>query len=147
MKKLYPILLSILCVFGIVACRTNGVYDPVKTAKVQAAIRPITAALVRAEATAQPQNVPYIRALGRVFCQMQTNADFSPKYLTAEIDKLGSPFIHDQLVMILKDTIISLYTINYEDRFRAELAPDRWPIFLAELLCNGISSGLAGIPE
>lgn len=142
--KIISILFCLSLTFG---CRTNGNYDAVKTAKVQAAVRPVTAALVRAAALSEPQNRQYIRAIGNIFCQMQTNGNFTPQYLTAEIDRLATPFVHDQLVLILKDTIISIYSINYEDRFKAELAPDKWPMFLAELMCNGISSGLAGLPE
>lgn len=133
------LLFAAICLTG---CTTSGVYDPVKTAKVQASVKPVVAALVRAEVAAQPQNVTYIRSVGNVFCQMQTNGNFTPAYLTAEINKLTTPLVHDQIVLLVRDTLISLYEINYADRFKAELAPDKWPAFLAELMCGGINAGL-----
>jgi hypothetical protein len=145
-----------LCVFA--GCKTTNPttgqkeYDPVKTEQVKAAIEPIAAGAIRRVVLNSPQHADeianYLRSVGRIFCSMETNGNFSAEYLISEADKLTAPLIKDNYVADIKNAILALYRINYADRFKAELPPDKWPRHVASLFCASIDRGLrdAGKP-
>lgn len=137
--------LVIVLIVSMTGCQTAGKFDPVKTAKLQATLRPVLSAAVRAEAIAHPQNTPYLAAMGQVFCQMQAGTNFSPAYLVAEVNKLAPP-VRNELLSFTRDFLISQYEANYADRLTADLSPEKFPYFLAGLLCQGITLGLSDAP-
>lgn len=159
--KTYRIVCAVLtiaavCIFA--GCRSTNPttgqreYDPVKTEQVKAAIEPIAAGAIRRVLQNSPQHsdqiAGYLRSIGGIFCAMETNGNFSAEYLITEADKLTAPLLKDNYVVDIKNAILALYRINYADRFKAELPPDKWPRHVASLFCASIDRGLkdAGKP-
>lgn len=141
-----------VCATCIVGCVTAGKYDPVKTEQVKAAIHPVAAGAVRRVIQKHPAKAAeiadYFRSVGNIFCAMEANTNFTVAYLTAEVDRLVTPAISDSYVIDVKNALVALYRINYADRYRAELSPERWPVHVASVFCHAIDTGLkdAGQP-
>lgn len=127
-------------------------YDPIRTEQVKAALEPVAAGAIRRIIFNSPQHsdqiAEYFRSIGKIFCQMDASGEFSPETLIAEVDKLTAPLIGDVYIIDIKNALLALYRINYADRFRAELPPDKWPRQIASLFCGAIDRGLkdAGKP-
>lgn len=150
--------ITLLAVCAVTGCKSTNPttgqreYDPVKTEQVKAAIEPIAAGAIRRVIENSPQHADeiatYLRSVGRIFCAMETNGNFSAEFLITEADKLTAPLLKDNYVVDIKNAILALYRINYADRFKAELPPDKWPRHVASLFCASIDRGLkdAGKP-
>lgn len=142
LKSLLIVSASILVL--LCGCSTAGVYDPIKTAKVHDAVEPVVASIVRRVVQNSPEHADqlgvYFRAVGTVFCTMKTNGNFSPTYLVDQLNTLVVP--NNQDIADAKNLIVALYKINYADRFQADLSPEKFPAFLADLLCSSIQLGL-----
>ena len=123
-------------------------FDPVKTETVKAVAAPVVASAVRRVTT--DENADYLRAGGAVFCAASRSGQLDPVFL---IDALEAATVSrqarvDPLVIDAKNLLVALYKINFNDRFRAELPPDKWPKNVADVLCEAIDLGLkdAGRP-
>jgi len=141
-------------VIASLGCKTAGVYDPVKSSQVVAAIQvPVQSTLLRV-LRKSPQHsdeiAAYIRAVGNVFCAASITGRFTPEQLIAEIEKVTQPLQSkvDPLVIDVKNAAVALYTIFYAQRHSAELSPEKWPAHVAKLLCSAIDTSLtdAGKP-
>lgn len=141
MKITYLLILT--STLFITGCSTNGVYDPVRTAQVEEAIRPIAAAGVRAAALSHPQYIPYINAVGAVFCKVEATGQFKPSDVIAEINKLAPPS-KDPVLLAVRDNLTGFYAFFFSKQV-VDIAPDKWPAHLAKVLCESIDSGLAGV--
>lgn len=152
-----PITLTILALAAVLllspGCSTTGpdgsrVPDPVKTAKVKAALQPVLSSIVtrvlennRAHAA---EIGGYFRAVGSIFCRMEATGQFSPDVLLAQANALGAPAIAgmDPAITDVKNALLSLYQIQWADRLNVDVSPDRWGGFLAALFCESIDTGL-----
>lgn len=142
--KALPIALSIILTIALcVGCQTAGKFDPVKTAQIEAAVNPIAAAAVRAAAMSHPQYVPYIKAVGSVFCKIEAGGQFKPADVLAEINKLVPP-AKDPVLLAARDSLTSLYAFFFNKQV-VDVSPEKWPGVLAKIVCTAIDSGLAGI--
>lgn len=129
-------------------------YDPVKTEQVKAAVEPVAAGALRRAIQAYPQNADeiakYARAVGAVFCQMDTDKAFSPESLLAGLSAIDTPLnkLADGYVIDVKNAIVAVYRIYYAERFRAALPADQWPAVVSGIFCASIDQGLrdAGRP-
>lgn len=134
------------------------VYDPVKTAKVQEAVKPVLQTAV-SQAIARNTNdavviAGYLRGVGTIFCQMHRDKKFAPEYLASEINSRLSGLLTSlkpdtQLwVLTAKNLMVALYGIRFADRANADIPEDGYLAFLSELFCNSINQGLldAGQP-
>ena len=134
--------------------KTNVVtqFDPVKTAQVKAAIEPVVAGAIRRVIKNSPQHSveigDYMRAVGYAFCTMRSQTNASPELLITMLDTLVAPKIQEDYIIDIKNAAVSIYKINYGQRFQAELPPDKWPYQVADLLCTSIDTGLkdSGLP-
>lgn len=139
----------------LVGCRTtDGGYDPVRTEQVKAALQPavstaITAILTKDKPEKAQEIAAYFRAIGGIFCEMARTKTFSPSFLVAEINKIFDEHVKGEIIVIaVKNSLVSLYTIFYEARHRAELSEQEWPFHVSDLFCKSIGQGLvdAGLP-
>jgi len=121
-------------------------FDPVKTEQVKATLEPIISGGIRRAIQHSPNHADqiagYLHSAANVFCSMDTNGNFSVEYLVTELDKIVAPALGDSYIIDLKNAAIALYRVNYAERFRAELPPDRWPRQVASLFCAAINQGL-----
>lgn len=148
--------LGILVLFS--GCKTTdpltgkAVYDPVKTAKVHEAVKPIVQTAV-SQVIARNTNETaaisgYFRDFGGVFCQMHHLKQFSPEFLAQQIgERLTGAAANlkpeTQLwVLTGKNLIVALYGIRFADRNNAEIPPDGYLAFLSKLFCESIDQGL-----
>lgn len=135
---------------ALTACKgPTGAYDPVKTQQVKDAVTPVVASVVRRVINNSPQHAEeisrYIRAVGSVFCAASASGQLSPVEVITALDAatadLQSAGVDDEIIDG-KNLLISLYKINYGDRFKAELPPDKWPKNVADVICESIDRGL-----
>lgn len=143
MKPLIKILIVLTLSLPFIGCRTAGVYDPVKTAQVEEAIRPVTAAAVRAAVLSHPQYIKYVKAIGDVFCKIEAGGKFTPSYVFDEVNKLIPPS-KDPVLLAARDLLTSSYGFYFNKKV-VDLDQIKWPAHLAKILCEGINTGLAGI--
>lgn len=141
--KPIKILLIGTCSILLAGCQTAGVYDPVKTAQVEEAIRPVTAAAVRGAVLSHPQYIPYVKAIGVVFCKIEAGGNFTPTYVLEEVNKLIPPS-KDPVLLAARDLLTSSYGFYFNKQV-VDLDQSKWPAHLAKILCEGINTGLAGI--
>lgn len=144
-------IVTVAMLAGFTGCTTfnpgtgHNEYDPVKTSQVKQALKggvstTITALLLKEK---NDDVANYLRSIGTVFCQMRNTGEFSPSFLIGQIDKIVNDKVRQNVVVIaLKNTVISLYSIFFEQRHHAELPPDKWPYHLADLFCQSIHQGL-----
>lgn len=161
MKTLLPpLLLAVAIVTGCTTTTTdaNGVkikvYDPVKTQQVKDAIAPVISSVVRRVVLNSPQHsdeiAGYFRAVGGVFCSASASGQLGPEQVVAALDAATVRLQQGVEPEIIdgKNLLLALYKINYGDRFKAELPPDKWPKNVADIICDSIHQGLkdAGKP-
>lgn len=170
MKKLLKVRDAIVCTSSLLAlvvgamllspagCTTvdssgQAKYDPIKTADVKAAIRPLIVlgadeafrAVKDKDALAEA-----LRGLGHVFLDMKRTGTFSPDFLVSELDarteRLQAKLDHRWIA--IKEGVIALYSVAYNHRADAELSPERWPWHVADILSAAIDAALknAGKP-
>lgn len=143
MKKI--ILLCSLCL-TLAACKTGGVYDPVKTEKVRASIKPVVSTAVRVWLASEPNPVyrDAAKAFADVVCQMRDEGEFRASVLTQRLN--AELAIHGLLTDLwaatAKDLIIAQFEIFIADKVRADLPPDQFAWNLLDVLCEGIRSGI-----
>jgi hypothetical protein len=142
MKNFFLVLLAALTL--LTGCQTAGQYDPVKTEQVRAAIEPIAAGAVRRIVLKDPAKAEatgnYFRQVGAVFCEMKASGNFSPETLIASLQGIQRPDNQDIADAIA--VMVALYRIQWGNRFKAELPPDKWPYQIASFFCDAIDQGL-----
>lgn len=129
-------------------------YDPVKTEQVKAAVTPVVASVVRRVINNSPQHseeiANYLRAVGAVFCSASASGSLGPEQIIAAADAATAGLQANVEPEIIdgKNLLLALYKINYADRFKASLPPDKWPKNVADVICASIDQGLkdAGKP-
>ncbi len=137
---------------------TTRVPDPVKTEKVKAVAETVSTMALRRALARFPQDsdeiAKYARAVGAVFCTMQSTKQFSPEVLEAAVAQLTLPLIKDTdaqtYIADARDVMRLVYRQFWADRFSAELPPEQWPAVVADIFCNSIDqalrdSGRAGV--
>jgi len=157
MTKLIGFLSLALVIFAL-GCKTtdpltgNKVYDPVKTAKIHEAVKPILQTAV-SQIIARNTNDAvvisgYFRGVAEVFCQMDRDKQFSPESLAQQVGERLNGVISslkpDQQLWILtaKNLIVALYGIRFADRNNADIPEDGYLSFLSKLFCQSIDQGL-----
>lgn len=143
-NTLVSIAVVALLFLSLTACKTNGVYDPVKTQKAQNLLKPNVELAVFQAVNNSPQHADeiakYLHSAQDIFCAMQANKQFSPDYLIAELDKLVIP--KNLNVVMGKNFLIGIYVLNFSDRGTVPISDETWGAFLSKLLCEGIGAGL-----
>lgn len=141
-----PPLVLLIAAILLSGCKTAGVYDPVKTEQVKAALAVPIQGGIRRVLARSPQHsdeiAAYFRQIAGVFCKMRDTQKFTPEYLVDEINKLATPQISDPLVLDVKDTAVALYKLFYASRGNAVLPPDQWPYHVADLICTAFNQAL-----
>lgn len=154
MKTIIALLTVGLLATLLLGCKTTGVYDPVKTEQVKAAVTPVIASVVRRVIVNSPQHSDeialYLRAVGSVFCSASASGSLGPEQVLAALDAAtaGLQTGVEPEIIDAKNVLLALYRINYADRFKAELPADQWPKNVADVICAAIDQGLkdAGKP-
>lgn len=141
-------------VTGIVTGLTNvsKSVDPVRLDQVEAALEPLVAGGARRALKNSPQHseeiAEYLRAVGQVFCNMQSSGQFDPEFLVRATDGIVSPMIKDDYVVDVKNAAVAIYKIAWQDRLKVDLPAMQWSGSVCKLVCNSIDRGLkdAGKP-
>jgi len=84
----------------------------------------------------------YFREVGRVFASAETNVDYSAIGITAAIYKVALPLEDDGHTETVRTLILTLYSLAYEDRTRAEVPPIEWLSKICVYFRNAINNGL-----
>lgn len=122
--------------------------DPVKVQQIQDAIEPVFSAVLRRAIANSPQHAKeigtYARAVGRVFCQMSANNNFTPTYLVDAANQAtaGLQAGVDQTIIDAKNAVIAIYKIAYGDQLTWQLPNKVWPQAVASTICNSINQAL-----
>lgn len=146
MKQL---ILLLACAAALVGCSTvdpatgQRVHDPVKTEKVRAALKPLASAAVAGVVANNPEAGAYFDQAAAAVCQMRDAQAFTLENFRARllgiIDRQTGV---DPLVRIGFVSLISIFEINYAERLRADLPPDKFTWNLLDVLCDGIRGGI-----
>lgn len=104
-------------------------------------------AIDRAIREADPPNTGenvyhYFRQFGGIFCAMNTNGNFTPEHLEAQLQQVPSPLVQDNYMIEVTRVILSLYRLAYRDRIRAELPAVEWIVKIADTFCETIDRGI-----
>lgn len=148
------IILSPLGASLLTGCKTAGVYDPVKTEKVEAIVTPFVTTSVQMVFANNPQIKTdlgdYFRAFGGVFKSMVDTSQFSPTYLVTAADSATQKW-QGKLpanALMAKNGVIALYRVLYSGSADAPLDPSKAPLHVATVIAAGIDQALkdAGLP-
>jgi hypothetical protein len=154
--------LVLACVFvGGVGCKSvdpvSGVpvYDPVKTAKVEAAVsQPIKTGvhvILSKNRAHAPEIAAYLGEVRGIFCRMAEEKRFSYEFLVSEANKLGTPALMRALeddpdtallVLVSKDSVIALYGIFLADKGAVELSDEAWGSHVSTVFCQNLTTAL-----
>jgi len=122
--------------------------DPAKVQQIVDALEPVmTVALRRAIANSPHQALEignYARALGSVACDMQAGDNFSPSYLVNAVNTATSGLQNgvDPIIMDVKDVVIAIYKIAYNDRMTWSLGTNVWPRAVCGAICDSVNQAL-----
>ena len=145
-KKILLSLLIAVLSLSMIACKTpTGQPDVVRTQRVKDAIQPVVSSVVTRVVKQNPDLFNYFKSGGDLFCEMKEKKNFSPEYLIAQFDKIGSQYLRNSDATDAKNLIIALYKINYSDRFKADLPEGSFVEFLTDILCLSIRQGLKDV--
>jgi hypothetical protein len=140
--------LALTAGFGTGCTTVNGkkVIDVAKAQDVRAAVNPIFASGLRRALEAEPAHAQeiatYVASVGSLFCQMKATKSFSVDFLVAEADKLTTPHVKDNLLLDIKNGVVAVYRIAWNDRLHAELPEEQWLYQVSAVFCDGITTGL-----
>jgi len=140
------------CLF-LVGCTTLGpdgttVYDPIKTEKVRAVMKPLITEATGRVIDGNPDVRGYFTAAAVVTCEMRDAKAFVLVNFRARLMGIldASDVRVDPLVRTSFNTIIAIFELNYADRLKADLPEDEFVWNLLDVLCDGIRGGVAGPP-
>src|SRR5690606_31409201 len=124
-------LISCLMLVGcITGCKTLGQFDPVKTEKVRASVKPVVSTGIRVWLASEPNPAYRLAAKGfaDVICEMRDTNMFESKVLVQRLNAelIKHELINDLWAATAKDLIISQFEIFIADRVRADLPPDEF---------------------
>ena len=126
-------------------------YDPVKTEKVRAAIKPVLSTAVAAVIQKHPEARRPFSLMGVQLCSLRTTGTIDPKAIRDAVNAalLKSDAEIDPIIAGVGNLVISLFEINYADRLQADLSPEQFTWNLLDVLCDSIHQGvmLATLPE
>jgi hypothetical protein len=162
MKKfIIPIVLTSLVAFALLptttGCKTTTVpgttnvvtvLDPVKVQQIRDVVEPAASSVLRRAIARSPQHAVeignYARAIGKVFCQMNANNNFTPTYLVdaANAATAGLQEGVGQDIIDAKNAAIAIYKIAYGDQLTWQLPDKVWPKAVAGTICNSINQAL-----
>jgi hypothetical protein len=144
-------LASMLAIAGLTGCATNPTtgklqLDTAKLSKIEKALEPVAASATRRAIANSPQHADeiatYLRGVAGVFCDMQARGKLDPATAIAGIDALALPQLGSGDVADIKNSVIAIYEIAWDDRLSVTLPPDQWAAQVANLICNSIDRGL-----
>ncbi len=84
----------------------------------------------------------YFQEIGRVFAAAETNANFSADSIINDVNKVVVPLNADPYAYEVKNLILVVYKLAYEDRMSAENSPLEWLARVTRQMKLGISAGL-----
>lgn len=114
-------------------------YDPVKTHKVRATIKPAVATLVTAAIQDNPTTRPAFARIANHVCSMRDGGEVSLTKLKEAVNAELAPYTSDNLVLAGSiNTLFALIEINFADRLRADLPEDEFTWSLLDVLCESI---------
>jgi hypothetical protein len=161
MKCFAVLIFAAALAFGATGCKSTDpatgtrVYDPIKTAQVKDALRPVITDPLSRVLRNSPEHAVvignYYRGVGGVFCAMQATKQFDPQFLINAVNSIAVPQL-DPTVVTIKNALIALYSIFYRARHTAELPEDQFLFHLSELFCSSVNqalidAGQPGIPS
>lgn len=123
------------------------VFDPVKTMKVRAAIKPFVAASVARIVEKNPEANLYFDQAASAICEMRDAGSVSFEQFRARIMGIIDQHVRvDPLVRAGFVSLVSVFEFNYADRLNADLPPDKFTWNLLDVLCEGIRGGIGAPP-
>jgi hypothetical protein len=128
--------------------------DPAKVQQIADAVEPVMTVALRRAIANSPQHSAeignYARALGTVACDMQSGNNFSPSYLVDAVNKAtaGLQAGVDPIILDVKDVIVAIYKIAYNDRMTWSLGTNIWPKAVCGAICDSVNQALldSGLP-
>lgn len=134
--------------------QTTSQYDPIKTQQVKDALAPAVSSPIRRIIANNPAKrdaiASYMRATATPFCQIANTGNVDLNVLTMVLDQATAEFQAkiDPTAIDVKNTVLALFKIYYNERFKAELPADGWTRNIADVICKAIDQGLkdSGLP-
>lgn len=118
-------------------------FDPVKTQKVRAAIKPAIATTVVAAIQNNPETRPAFAKSAMHVCAMRDSGEVNLTQLKELVNAELTPFVKDDLVLAgAINTVFALVEINFADRLRADLPEDEFVWSMLDVLCESISQAV-----
>lgn len=158
MKKILPTIVLLITLAGVVmfaGCKSinpatgQKEYDPIKTAAVEAAIKPTLASAVRRVIEAEPKTAPYFAQAADTFVKARDTKAWSPELIMAELNAAaeaeGWYKTEDEWVSLaldVKNLALALYGIAYEGRFKMDMEEGQFLYHLTNVMAAGLAQGV-----
>lgn len=143
-------LFIVLFAFAVCGCSTfnpdtgQKEFDPVKTHKVRAALKPAISTVVLGTIIHNPEaREPFGKAAVHI-CKMRDSGEVNLTQLKEAVNSELAPLLRNDLVVAgTINTVFSLIEINFADRFRADLPEEEFVWNMLDVLCEAITQAVA----
>lgn len=158
-KRIFAFLVCAIALLSFTACSTlnpntgEREFDPVKTQSIKEATKPLVASLVRRGIVdiyeKDPNVLIYFQASAQTFCTMRDQKAFSVQVMRLSLERtLADTGIFpnskvDPLIIDVKNLIIAIYAVQYENRLRADLSEEEFLWNILDSMCQGFETGIS----
>ena len=142
--------LILVVLTGCTTLNSDGdrVFDPVKTEKVKAIIKPQVSTLVALVVNNNPGTREHFQLAADQICLLRDSGQVTPATFQVAINSAFANWDGSNRLEVIAgvNVLIALVEINYADRLRADLPPEKFAWNLFDVLCEGIKQALEQAP-
>jgi hypothetical protein len=118
-------------------------FDQIKTEKVRAALKPVVSSVVMGVVAKNPESNLYFDQAASAICEMRDAKEVTPLLFRARLMGIIDRQKDVPLpVRIGFTSLIAIFEINFADRLKADLPPEKFTWNLMDVLCDGVRGGV-----
>lgn len=151
MKLKQLIVVALLALLPLTGCISPD--DPnreVKIEQTKAAATVLVSSAVRRAIVKNPDTAPIFETAANVFGSLKETGEFDPLLVAPALDKAlvasgaldGLNPEDRQLALDVKNFLLTIYTINYADRLRADVSEQEFLLNLADVFATAVKQAL-----